>query len=221
LVYSQYNEEAFILANTPAMGSFLDVGAFHPVTFSNTRALYERGWSGVLIEPSPGPFLQLLRACSDCGTVPKEAHGERKTVTCPCGSTRRYGNDPRLRLVLAAVDGEAGIRTFQATDDAVTTADDTTYDKWKESGGYYGRYDVPCLSWEQVFTRYGVEFNFVNIDAEGISPHLFFNLMNLTEVRPKCICLEHEERLVEIQSRAAEERYSVVYTNGTNIVLVR
>lgn len=35
-------------------GSYLDVGAFHPVHLSNTYLLYQNGWSGVTVEPTPG-----------------------------------------------------------------------------------------------------------------------------------------------------------------------
>ncbi len=35
-------------------GFFVDVGANDPVGASNTWALYERGWSGITIEPTPG-----------------------------------------------------------------------------------------------------------------------------------------------------------------------
>ena len=34
-------------------GVYIDVGAHHPVRFSNTLNLYERGWSGINIEPNP------------------------------------------------------------------------------------------------------------------------------------------------------------------------
>lgn len=61
-MYSQFYEETFILkAVEKCEGSrFLDVGAFHPTDKSNTRALYEAGWSGVMIEPSPVPMRNLL-----------------------------------------------------------------------------------------------------------------------------------------------------------------
>ena len=38
----------------PPTGFYVDVGALHPVRFSNTYLFYRRGWSGVNIEPSPG-----------------------------------------------------------------------------------------------------------------------------------------------------------------------
>ena len=35
---------------------FLEIGAYHPEEFSNTRALVELGWGGVYVEPSPKCF---------------------------------------------------------------------------------------------------------------------------------------------------------------------
>ena len=58
--YSQNNEEEVILNYFDGkIGTFLDVGANDGVTLSNTRALAERGWRGVLIEPSPKAFALL------------------------------------------------------------------------------------------------------------------------------------------------------------------
>lgn len=54
---AQYpGEDAMIreLVGKGAWGmSYLDIGAFHPVTLSNTYGLYEPGWSGDVFEPLP------------------------------------------------------------------------------------------------------------------------------------------------------------------------
>ena len=34
-------------------GFYVDIGAFHPIRFSNTNYFYQNGWSGINIEPSP------------------------------------------------------------------------------------------------------------------------------------------------------------------------
>lgn len=45
---SQRSEDHFILEyfKDNDSGVFLDVGAYHPETFSNTRALFDKGWGG-------------------------------------------------------------------------------------------------------------------------------------------------------------------------------
>ncbi len=36
------------------IGTYMDVGAHHPVLESNTHFFHERGWRGTNIEPMPG-----------------------------------------------------------------------------------------------------------------------------------------------------------------------
>jgi hypothetical protein len=92
--YSQRDEERYILEVVgDAPGRFLDIGAWHPTALSNSRALYERGWGGVIIEPSPEPFLNLLK---------------------------EYGNEDRVSLICAAVGFERTLTRFWATADALT-----------------------------------------------------------------------------------------------------
>lgn len=35
-------------------GCYVDVGAFHPFKYSNTYLLYQKGWRGINIDPTPG-----------------------------------------------------------------------------------------------------------------------------------------------------------------------
>jgi FkbM family methyltransferase len=54
--YAQSGEDivADIVLGKKKLGTYVDVGAFHPKLFSNTYLFYKRGWSGVVIEPRPG-----------------------------------------------------------------------------------------------------------------------------------------------------------------------
>ena len=66
--YSQSGEENAILAAVMDKGypcTFLDIGAFDGVTYSNTRALALAGWKGVLVEPSPRNFAALRENYKD------------------------------------------------------------------------------------------------------------------------------------------------------------
>lgn len=52
--FSQFGEDAVVASLVPQQaGVYLDVGAGHPVTFSNTYSFYRQGRSGVLVEPLP------------------------------------------------------------------------------------------------------------------------------------------------------------------------
>src|SRR6476646_9082307 len=54
--YSQTGEDAILahllFGHDP--GFYVDVGAFHPILYSNTCYFYQRGWMGINIEPTRG-----------------------------------------------------------------------------------------------------------------------------------------------------------------------
>ncbi len=54
--YSQEGEDIYLsrFYGEKRDGFFVDVGAHHPIRFSNTYALYRRGWRGVNIDATPG-----------------------------------------------------------------------------------------------------------------------------------------------------------------------
>ena len=55
--YSQNNEQDIIMQYFIGnRGTFLDIGANDGVTLSNTYALQQAGWGGVLVEPSEEAF---------------------------------------------------------------------------------------------------------------------------------------------------------------------
>lgn len=56
LCYSQEGESLILdrFFDFRSEGYYVDVGAHHPKRFSNTYALYQRGWRGINIDPTPG-----------------------------------------------------------------------------------------------------------------------------------------------------------------------
>ncbi|MBK8965119.1 MAG: FkbM family methyltransferase [Lewinellaceae bacterium] len=56
--YSQDGEDVVLLSffegQKKYKGFFVDVGAHHPVRFSNTWLFYKKGWRGINIDPTPG-----------------------------------------------------------------------------------------------------------------------------------------------------------------------
>lgn len=189
--YSQGEEQKHILEHVGESGRFLDIGAWHAKNLSNTRALYERGWSGVLVEPSPEPFIGLLR---------------------------EYGNDDRVVLVMAAV-GDNSLKRFHASADALSTSSEENFEKWREVGGFYGRYWVQALEVKFLIDNFG-PFDFVSIDTEGTSVEVFRALL-ATGTRPKCICMEHDFKNVETLEMANAAGYREVYFSGENQVFAR
>ena len=191
--YSQGGEQAAILSACEGItGAFLDIGAFCATSLSNTRALYELGWGGVMIDPSPGPIKGLLQ---------------------------EYGNDPRVKVVCAAVGLDRHIVKFRITDDAVSTSEAGNEETWKTRGGFYGSLWVPEITLAEIINQFG-GFDFVNIDTEGTSVDLFAVLM-ATEMLPRCVCVEHDGRMIEVMRIANGRGYKMVLATGENAVFSR
>jgi FkbM family methyltransferase len=190
-MYSQRDEEIYILqaCKDVARRRLLDIGAWDSKTFSNSRALIEQGWGGVLIEPSPGPLRNLIRA---------------------------YVGDPEVIVLAAAVACEPGLVMLQITDDSVSTSDAGQFDVWKSRTDFLGPMFIQALTIQQILERFG-SFDFVSIDTEGSSIDLL-KVMLATEMFPRCICAEHNGRDGEAIMAAQSRGYKLVYRSEENVV---
>jgi len=63
--YGQEGEDKILLSlmGKPLIdnGFYVDVGAYHPVTFSNTKYFYDVGWHGINIDATPNSMLPFIR----------------------------------------------------------------------------------------------------------------------------------------------------------------
>jgi FkbM family methyltransferase len=199
-MYSQRDEERYILDAftdsewwAPDRPSVLDIGAWDAKEFSNSRALIERGSSAVLVEPSPRPLENLLR---------------------------EYGTTANVQIVAACV----GVSTdrwaeLSVSADGVSTTEAANREQWKDAGGYYGKLVVPNVTLANLLDRFG-GFDFVSIDTEGTSVDIALQLF-ATEMFPRCVCVEHDGRLVELGGAAAARGYKQVYVSTENAVFVK
>jgi FkbM family methyltransferase len=52
LSYAQFGEDAVLQAYLPeGTGFYVDIGSGHPIQGSNTYALYQKGWHGIMVDP--------------------------------------------------------------------------------------------------------------------------------------------------------------------------
>ena len=198
-MYSQYDEEIHIAAITaacePDRRRFLDLGAWEPKTFSNSRGLFEGGWSGVVVDPSPSAILKQVE---------------------------EYGNEPRIEIASLAVGCVAGgygsILPIQITDDCVSTLLDGK--PLHPTAKYRGRIFVQVVPISDILMRFGMGFGFVNIDIEGQSVDIFHEALKC-DLQPACYCVEHDDRMSELCAAATRAGYVLVYSNGVNAVFGR
>lgn len=195
-MYSQNDEEWYILKWTPENGRLLDIGAWWATNLSNTRALIEKGWSGVLVEPSPGPMRMLLQ---------------------------EYGTNEKIKLLQAAVTAHGKRITMQVTDYPVSTSDHKVYSLWKTDPKtqYLGPLVVPSVTLATIFEEFG-RFDFIDIDAEGQSVELATQLLEQPDhMLPQCFCVEHDGFASQLEVAARKRGYDRFHVTGENLVAAR
>jgi FkbM family methyltransferase len=195
--YSQYGEEAFILAyfSRQAPGRFLDIGAYDGETFSNTKALTDRGWHGVLVEPDPYAFTGLVN---------------------------RYKQVPESILVNAALSLKPGLMQFYTTHgDAISTSDDRHRQAWTKAGSTFTPIYVQGMTAEDLLAAFPGPYEFVNLDVEACNWDLLQRLP-LETLGTRLLCVEHDGHQNEIRAWAATKGLSCqIHLNGTNLLVGR
>jgi len=165
LYYSQFGEDAVlreIISPTCNKGIYVDVGAYHPIKFSNTYALHKRGWRGVNIDMDPIKIeaFKLARA-SDvniCAAISSE-----KAVK-QAYNFSKYGLTSTLDPETAAAEGQAPV--------SVRDVETTTLDDVLEHSRYSNQ-----------------EIDLLSIDAEGHDYHVLRSI-DLERYKPKIIIVE-------------------------------
>lgn len=189
---SQGKEDKYILEYFGNEGTFLDIGAYHPEVFSNVRGLFDRGWTGILIEPSPSCFPAL-----------KEFYKGTGVEIYNCGINTYTGT----------------MDLWDSNGDALSTTLDSHKDKWEKNyGSTFTKIQVDCFTIEDLFSKSQFKsFDFVSIDVEN--DQLGFDILrqiDLTDVR--MVCIEIEER--HLVKRYLDE-FREIYSNAENILLAR
>lgn len=175
------------------IGRLLEIGAYHPTTFSNSRALIEKGWDAVLVEPSP-----------DC----------YKTIW------EFYKKDKSVSVVNVAIGKENGFIDFWNSEGAVATAYKPHYDIWKERQLDYNQIKVPCTDWNKFYKTYGGIYHFISVDAEGFDYDIITQI-DFNETRTELICAEYTYKGEEIYKYLLDFDFKPIYQNSENIIMGR
>lgn len=193
-MYSQSNEEPYILEffKDRPLGRLLDIGAYHPTVFSNSRALINLGWSGVLVEPSPKCFISL-----------KE----------------EYENSSTVDIVNVAIGSTDGKIRFYDSGGAVATAVEEHYNTWKGIQLDYNTVEVDCVTWETFYNNFPGKYNFVSIDTEGMDFEIL-SQMSLPEMGVELICVEYSYNSNSIFKYLDYCGYNKVILKNTENILV-
>lgn len=194
--YSQNDEQLYIetyFKDYPN-GKFMDIGAYDVFKFSNVRALYEKNWKGILVEPSPENF----KSIAD-----------------------HYKDDKEIVVLNCAVGVTGGEIDFYSCEDAVSTSDIDHKNKWEAAGVPYTKIKVMQVNVIDFMNQYCKDIDFLSIDTEGTNIQLFRQIPDFVFEQIKMICIEHDLHYEEIQARLNRFGFSVVHLNAENIILAK
>ena len=208
-MYTQNDEEKVIMdyfygnGQAQLSGTFLDLGANDGVTFSNTRALAEKGWQGVLIDASPKAFDKLLMNYQAMSGF----EFYQLAISNSSGPISLSESGP----ILSLQDSE--------NDALVSTIDEKERRRWEN----YVKYDsvmVESVTWEdmvKLMTRQ--YFDFISIDIEG-SEMFVLPKLDLREVKMVCIEWNSKPELKET-FEPFFKGFNLIHITGENLIYAR
>jgi FkbM family methyltransferase len=177
-------------------GFYVDVGAADPKEYSVTHAFYERGWSGINIEPLDEYFDKLVQARPD---------------------------DKNLKV---AVGREAGVRAFYTFPSGWSTLNPRIRAVHEASGLVAKKVLIPVLTLGQILEDcVHSTIHFLKIDVEGSETEVLEGL-RLDQVRPWIIVVEATEPNSPKSTRHEWEHlltcqgYGFAYFDGLNCFYV-
>ena len=194
-MYSQSEEEQYILEFFgDRVGRVLEIGAFHPTVFSNSRALVEKGWEAVLVEPSPKCF----KALSDF-----------------------YENDEKVQTVQVAISNRDGKLKFYDSAGANATGHLGHYSRWKSIQHDYEETLIDCVTWKTFYNSFSGVYDFISIDCEGMDWEVLQQI-DLDETGTDLVCIEYGWDPVEIQNYLIKSGFkALIHQNGENLIVGR
>ena len=162
--YSQKGEDLIInkYFNFKTHGFYIDVGASHPRTFSNTKLFYDKGWRGINIEPSPDSI--------DLFSQDRE-------------------RDTNLNIGIGSQSENALFYEFEAA--AVSTFSQTKAQMLLDVGYKLRRtIDIQVYRLKEIMDQYPTStIDFMSVDTEGFEIDVLQS-NDWDKYRPQLLCIE-------------------------------
>lgn len=200
-MYSQSNEEQVILDYfKDHVGTFISLGENDGVTFSNVRALAERGWTGIMVEPDPEAFARLEAL---------------------------YKGYRGLYTYNYAISDHNGKKMLQKSSSLLGTGDTglvSTYNASEMTRFYksvqYTPIETQLYTWNTARNRWTIKsFDFISIDIEGDELKVLPDI-DLTNTKLLCIEFNGREDLKKEYEKYLEG-FKLIYTSAENLIYAR
>lgn len=179
--YSQTGEDAILahLLFDHHSGFYVDVGAFHPIQYSNTYYFYRRGWMGINIEPTAGQ-IDLFKNLRP--------------------------RDINLACAVAKTEGPIHLTTFDDT--ALNSAKEQMIDRhvrtWQlRTTGEIVVEAYPLANILETYIPPGKELTFLSVDVEGMELDVLES-NDWERFRPRFVAVEWLEPL-SVESATASD----------------
>jgi len=173
-------------------GKFLEIGAFDPFLFSNTRALVEKGWTGVMVEPDRICFEKLKK---------------------------EYSNNSKITLIDKAISSYNGhIEFYSSNGDAVGTTNLEHVELWSPAVNF-NKIIVETLSMSDFLLNYGDNVDFLNIDVESTNIELFNLIPDYFFEKLKLLCIEHNNEENYILEKLSKFGFKELLFNPENLII--
>jgi FkbM family methyltransferase len=198
IVSNAQNREDIILSgffNGFEKGFYVDVGANHPDTLSISKYFYDRGWSGINIEPNTKLYKLLKQQ-------------RLRDINLNIGASDKPG-----KLTLREYPEGDGLSTFSKE----------TQEQYQKSGSIYKKntinyedHTVEVKPLSQIFEENDVKtVHFMNIDVEGFE----YNVIqgnDWNKYRPLVLCIEANHIAKDWRPLLEKARYELVFFDGLN-----
>jgi len=190
--FSQFNEDLLIdlLYSSKNNGFYIDIGANDPSFNSNTKRFYDRGWSGINVEPGEDAFKK-LQACRSRDINLNKGVGPAKDI-----------------LTFYQVNGDSTLSSFSKKIASKMAS---------KFGLTISEKSINVLRLVDIFEDY-VKDNHVDIlsiDAEGLDAEILQS-NDWSRFRPSVIIVEIDSQYKEIIEYMHNKNYLLIYNNMHN-----
>lgn len=195
--YSQNAEDLWVdaILGCKPTGTYVDIGANDPVAFSNTKRFYDRGWSGICIEPNPEKYNKLIQQ-------------RERDVVIKCGISETEGYFPFYIL----------------DQDMISTFDLPIANNMKLERGakIVKTLDIPTHRLDSLLDKYLNDrfIDFISIDVEG-NELAVLKSNNWEKYNPSAIVIEMSNNTYEIYSYLDKRKYIPVLQNADNTIFIK
>lgn len=203
--YSQNDEEQIILRYfKERKGNVLDIGANDGKSLSNSLAVIEQGWGGVLVEPSLTAFKKLTLF-----------HKGRENVEC-------------FNIAIGKENGEAefyesGEHLGNGDTALISTLVKTETERWKGSKfDNFTTTKVNVMTWQAFYSSLRQKtFELISIDCEGLDLFIL-SQMDLSQMKCEMLIVEWNGKdFDDFNFCASDHGMKLLSQNAENLIFAK